>query len=104
MSGSLKVRLAVLTAALSAALVAPAQATFPGGNGKIAFVRDGAIHTMNVDGTGVTRLTSDASREGEPKWSPDGSRIAFARGDDIWVMNADGSNPVNLTNSINREF
>ena len=40
---------------------------------------------------------------GDPAWSPDGTRIAFVSGRsgnyDIWVMNADGSDPQNLTNS-----
>ena len=46
-------------------------------------------------------LTSDAFRDGEPAFSPDGRRIAFVsdRGGslDIWVMNADGSEPRQLT-------
>ena len=44
------------------ALSAPAQAAFPGANGKIAFLRIGAgsdngIYTMNPDGTGVQNVT-----------------------------------------------
>jgi len=62
--------------------------------------RDGAfgVYVMNVDGSGVTRLISNA---GNPSWSPDGTKIAYVSdvsGDlDVWVMNADGSNQVNLT-------
>jgi Tol biopolymer transport system component len=71
----------------------------------LAFVseRDGnsEIYVMNVDGTGLLRLTNDAGRDVDPAWSPDGKRIAFASNragsSDIYVMNADGSNVVRRT-------
>lgn len=49
-------------------------------NGKrIAFERLGVgILTMNTDGTGVKRLTTNP-RDSYPTWSPDGSHIAFVR-------------------------
>src|SRR6185436_5390536 len=63
---------------LAAMALAPAaQATFPGGNGKIAFARSGDIWTMNSDGTGQANLTNDAAVQSSPAWSPDGTRIAF---------------------------
>jgi hypothetical protein len=66
----------------------------------IAFMsaRDGnwEIYKINVDGSGLARLTEDHAADGLPTWSPDGLSIAFAsnRGGQwaIWVMNADGSN------------
>jgi TolB protein len=71
----------------------------------LAFVseRDGnsEIYVMNVDGTGLLRLTNDVGRDVEPAWSPDRKRIAFASDRagswDIYVMNADGSNLVRRT-------
>jgi dipeptidyl aminopeptidase/acylaminoacyl peptidase len=49
-------------------------------NGKrIAFARIGVgILTMNVDGTGVRRLTTNG-RDSFPAWSPDGAHVAFIR-------------------------
>jgi Tol biopolymer transport system component len=75
-------------------------------NSKIAFQsnRDGnlEIYTMNVDGSGIARLTNNAGLDLEPAWSPDGRRIAFRSERDgnfeIYVMNADGSGLTRLTN------
>ncbi len=92
---------------------AQAEATFPGGNGKIAFVRylSGGSHifVMNADGSGVTQLTESPGYDFAPAWSPDGTKIAFTRVDrvsspgvqgqyDIAVVNADGSGLTMLTN------
>ena len=47
----------------------------------LAFVseRDGnsEIYVMNVDGTGLLRLTDNPGRDTDPAWSPDGKRIAL---------------------------
>ena len=59
-----------------------------------------AVYTVNVDGSGVTRLTNSIIGEDKPTWSPDGTKIAFVRGDsisDVYVMNADGSGQQRLT-------
>ncbi len=46
---------------------------------RIAFARTGVgILTMNVDGTGIRRLTKNG-RDGFPSWSPDSRQIAFIR-------------------------
>lgn len=75
----------------------PAQATFPGANGKIAFARgDGTgIYTMNADGSGATSVASGFANS--PAWSPDGTKIAFERNNDIYVVNADGSGERSVT-------
>lgn len=62
------------------------------------------IYTINIDGSGMTRLTFNAEEERGPDWSPDGTRIAFAcRRDspffEICVMNADGTDQHKLTNN-----
>jgi Tol biopolymer transport system component len=74
---------------------------------RIAFEsdRDGnfEIYTMNVDGTGLTRLTHNPARDHLAAWSPDGRKIAFASdrsgGGDIYVMEADGTGVTRLTTS-----
>jgi dipeptidyl aminopeptidase/acylaminoacyl peptidase len=52
---------------------APAWATFPGSNGKIAVTSRAQVSVMNHDGTGLLRLTPGD----QPAFSPDASRIAF---------------------------
>jgi len=38
-----------------------------------------AIYTVNVDGSGLRRLTNPRFADFDPVWSPDGQRIAFSR-------------------------
>ena len=84
----------------------PAQAAFPGQNGKIAFVsdRDGVdeVYSMNPDGTGQTRLTTNKAFDDFAAFSPDGKKIAFNsyrdRNFEIYAMNPDGTGQANLTN------
>jgi dipeptidyl aminopeptidase/acylaminoacyl peptidase len=46
---------------------------------RIVFARTGVgILTMNLDGTGIRRLTTNG-RDSYPTWSPDGRQIAFVR-------------------------
>ena len=63
--------------------------------------REWKLYVMNVDGTGLTRITDNIFSDSPPAWSPDGSRIAFhAYLDanwDIYVINADGTGLTRLT-------
>jgi TolB protein len=89
------------------ALAAPAQAAFPGANGRIVFtsvdwdyeVTD--VWAMNPDGSAAVNLTDHPGQDSAPAFSPDGARIAFVSDRDgdqeIYVMNADGSGQTRLT-------
>jgi TolB protein len=76
--------------------------------GKIVYSTEGDVWSMNADGTGVTRLTTDPAEDFDPVWSPDGTRIAFRShrdGDEeVYIMNADGSDPQNLTNAPGGDY
>jgi len=55
--------------------------------------REGVYHlyVVNVDGSGLQKVTDDAAGDLSPRWSPDGSQIAFSRTGSLYVMNSDGS-------------
>lgn len=59
------------------------------------------IYVAYADGTGARRLTLDGGSNGEPAWSPDGSRIAYTSDlggpYQVWVMGSDGSGQRPLT-------
>jgi Tol biopolymer transport system component len=84
------------------AMSTSAQASFPGGNGRIVyydFARDPQqIFSIDPDGSDTTQLTGGSWHSQHPAWSADGSTIAFVRsrrfdtGRHVLVtMNADGS-------------
>jgi len=105
----LLVLLAAGAAASLALDAAPAGATFPGPDGRIAFSDfvSGQIHAVNPDGSGLAQLTHTGPNRASdfPSWSPNGKRILFSRfrtdtSDDhsrIWAMNADGGNAHKLS-------
>lgn len=73
-----------VTAVLLLALLLPAASSAerandsPAANGRIVFVANGnGIASMNPDGSGVWGLMLGGA-DGEPTWSPDGSRLAVA--------------------------
>jgi LysM repeat protein len=79
----------------------------PAGFGqRVAFMssRDGnyEVYTINLDGSGLKRLTNNEAADGLPTWSPDGKSIAFVsnRGGPwaIWVMDVSGANQRKLFN------
>ena len=96
----------VLLSAVVAAV--PAQATFPGGNGRIAYTwsRGGegnetpphprllGVVSVRPDG-GDWRLLARGGTS--PHYSPDGHRIAFLRSNRLWVARADGEQARPLT-------
>jgi Tol biopolymer transport system component len=63
---------------------------------------DADLFVMNVDGSGLTRLTSTGTNW-DPTWSPDGTQIAFRKAidgdEEIYVVGADGSGETDLSRS-----
>lgn len=84
-----------MAAAVAAGVLAlvgtkPAEAAFPGTNGKIAFSSDRTtgtgvnnptgdkeIFAMNPDRTGLEQLTDNTANEFDPAWSANGGAIAY---------------------------
>lgn len=83
-----------------------------GGGGQLVFMGEPSpdnreVYVMNVDGSGLARLTNDPASDTGPVWSPNGTKIAFISDRsskpsmyDIYVMNADGTGVTNLTQSL----
>src|SRR5215211_1516252 len=97
---------ALVCAGLLVALVVatkPAEAAFPGTNGKIVFVSnrttltnttgDREIYTMDSNGMNVTQLTDNNAPDFSPAFSADGTKIAFVSqrdggAEEIYVMDS----------------
>ena len=107
------VLLAAAVAALAVLGAAPAGATFPGPNGRIAFSDyvSGQIYAVNPDGSALRQLTHTKPSRGAdfPSWSPSGKKILFTRfrndlpntdNSRVWIMNADGANKRKLGGDV----
>jgi Tol biopolymer transport system component len=101
-------RFLLLGLACLGVLAAPAHATFPGGNGRIAYTwhsggegfeegptpRLVGVFSVRRDGTGRQLVARRGTR---PRYAPDGRRIAFLRSKRLWVAGADGGRPHAVT-------
>ena len=112
------------TGLLVAVIAVRAGATYPGTNGRIAFVSipfasasttqgvgDRDIFTVNPDGSGIVDVTMSGPEPRfarEPDWSPDGSKLTFRIGSadasEIYTANADGSGLTRLTTNTYKDF
>jgi TolB protein len=91
----------------------PAEPTFPGKNGRIAYESfgggtDGGIYTINPGGGGKSKVTDTlVSGEAKPSYSPNAKRIAYAsyEGPDteIYTINVGGGTPFQVTNNVKDE-
>jgi Tol biopolymer transport system component len=92
------------TAATCLGTVSPANATVPGGNGRIAYARGvKRVRILYVapDGSFRHALTPPASVRADPAWAPNGSQLAAehvtAHHSAIFTMQADGDHPRRVT-------
>ncbi|HEX8646155.1 MAG TPA: DPP IV N-terminal domain-containing protein [Thermoleophilaceae bacterium] len=86
---------------LVAAFAVPADATYPGENGRlaVAFQNDEgrALYTLQPDGSGRVRLTAANRGIFDPSWSADGTKIVFQDRGDLYVAASDGGDEVRVT-------
>jgi Tol biopolymer transport system component len=120
MGGKRALALIVAVAAMGLVAAAPAEATFPGANGRIAFSQGDVfpggdvsapsqVFTIEPDGGGLTQLTHVTSEQtaAAPDWSPDAQQIAYESNEsgsfEIWSMDANGDHQKQLTNETGFE-
>jgi Tol biopolymer transport system component len=101
---------AAVLMAYAAALLAvseKAQATFPGENGRIAYVAFGGtnsgIYTINPNGSGKTKVTNSNRWEDEPAYSPSGKKIVYVANDgtesEIYIIDVGGGGKSQVANT-----
>ena len=115
------VLLAVAAAGLLAAVgllvvlyAQPAEATFPGKSGKIAFSGKDApngdfeIYTINSGGGGKVPVTDNTRNDYNPAYSPSGKQIVYSASDgqdsELYKINAGGGGSVQLTDNNTPDF
>jgi Tol biopolymer transport system component len=91
-----------------------AEATFPGKNGKIAYVASGAndpesdIYTINAGGGGKTQITHNNTEDGDPSYSPNGKKIVYVRSDgndsELYTIAVRTGHRVQLTHNHKEDF
>jgi Tol biopolymer transport system component len=83
----------------------PAEATFPGKNGKIAYETIDVIYTSNPDGSGKTKATRGTA----PSFSADGKKIVYTSwsgptDSELYIINANGGGRTRVTNNSENDL
>ncbi|HEV7509071.1 MAG TPA: S9 family peptidase [Thermoanaerobaculia bacterium] len=59
------------------------------------------LWVVNMDGSGLTRLTSDPAADNNPRWAPDGKNLYFlstrSGSSQVWRLPVGGGDPVQIT-------
>jgi Tol biopolymer transport system component len=94
--------------------VRPAEATFPGKPGKIAYSgydgNDSEIYTIKSGGGGKVQLTDNATYNYDPSYSPSGKQIVYSGKDapngdyEIYRINAGGGGKKQLTDNSTNDY
>jgi Tol biopolymer transport system component len=90
----------------------PAEATFPGQPGKIAYSgsvgNDKDIYTINPNGRGKFQVTKNDTGDSDPSYSPNGKRIAYSGYDgndqEIYTIDTSGGGRVQVTKNGAGDF
>ncbi|MGH7483541.1 MAG: amidohydrolase family protein [Longimicrobiales bacterium] len=68
----------------------------------------GDLYTLPIVGGQTIRLTDGLAFDGQPRFSPDGSRIVFTSdrsgGENLWIMALDGSDTTQVTEGKNGRY
>lgn len=100
-AGASLIAMTSATAVRAGPAVTSAPRAYIGSDGRIAFVRNGNIFSIKLNGTGLRKLTHDGHASG-PRWSPNGTKLAFTDRGDLWIMKANGSKKRRITDSAPR--
>jgi hypothetical protein len=92
--------------------VQPAEANYPGTNGKIAYAgydgNDSEIYTINAGGGGKKQLTDNSTNDRYPSYSPSGKKIAYAGYDgndsEIYTIKPDGGSKHRVTDNSTANY
>ena len=87
-------------AAALLALSEKAEATFPGENGKIAYVGGGVIYTNNPGEGGTAKVTNGD----QPSYSPNGKRMNYTAGDGIYTIKVGGGDKTKVTEGLQPSY
>ncbi len=92
--------------------VRPAEATFPGKPGKIAYEgddgNDAEIYTIKSGGGGRVKVTDNNAADYGPSYSPSGKKIVFYAYDgqdlEIYTINSGGGGKFNVTDNSTNDY
>src|SRR5215216_4373807 len=106
------VAVGVLVLIMVVVAASPAEATFPGNPGKIAYSgrhgQDFEIYTINSGGGATFNVTDNSTADYAPSYSPSGKKIVYAGYDgqdfEIYTINVGGGARFKVTDNSTDEY